>query len=221
MTRRAPLCAALTALCLTFPAARTQAAGLDWEVEEKPTGAPVQALRNVRDGLVGLLDGATDLQLAVFSEASLLLSTVLMASSDAIGCIDDNPWSQHVFKGVGSKSLAKTAYLLHLAGTEAVLGSHGLEAESWAAQALDDLNPLLDDEEKAGLPLDPLAFVGEGMVHVDVYRARVPGRIAATALAADGALRPVGSVLRMAGLTGPAKQLETRAQTWMRGALEP
>lgn len=218
MMRTAFHCAlAALLLAVASPAA---AQGFDWEVKEKPAGPAVRALRNFRDGMIGLLDDVTDLQLAAFSEASLLLSTGLMAGSDVIGLVDDNPLSQHVFKGVASKSLAKTAYLLHMAGSEAILGSHGLEAESWASQALEDLNPLLDEEERrGGLPLDPLAFVGEGMVHTDVYRARTPGRIALTALVTDGALRPVGSLLRAASITSGADALEGRARAWMRGAV--
>jgi hypothetical protein len=51
--------------------------------------------------------------------------------------VDDNPISEHVLKGTASKSLAKTAWLFHLAGSEALLGSHGLETESWVAESLD------------------------------------------------------------------------------------
>jgi hypothetical protein len=219
--KRTLVSAALAALALAATPHLALAKGFDWEVEEKPAGPAVRALRNFRDGLIGLFDDVTDLQLAVFSEASLLLSTGFMAGSDVVGLVDDNPVSEHVFKGVASKSLAKTAYLLHLAGSEAILGSHGLEAESWASQALEDLNPLLDEEDRrGGLPLEPLAFVGEGMFHDDVYRARIPGRIALTALVADGALRPVGSLLRAASATGSADALEVRARDWMRGAVE-
>ena len=215
--KRLLLAAALSVATVPGSAA---AKGFDWEVDEKPAGPAVRALRNFRDGVLGLLDDATDLQLAAFSEASLLLSTGLMAGSDLVGLVDDNPVSQHVFKGVASKSLAKTAYLLHLVGSEAILGSHGLEAESWATQALEDLNPLLDEEDRrGGIPLEPLAFVGEGMLHGDVYRARIPGRIALTALATDGALRPVASLLRAASITQPADALEQRAQKRMRGAV--
>jgi hypothetical protein len=219
--KRALVSAALAALTLAATPHPALAKGFDWEVEEKPAGPALSALRNFRDGLLGLLDDATDLQLAVFSEASLLLSTGLTAGSDVVGLVDDNPVSQHVFKGVASKSLAKTAYLLHLAGSEAILGSHGLEAESWASQALEDLNPLLDEEDKrGGLPLEPLAFVGEGMVHADVYRARTPLRIGLTALATDGVLRPVGNLLRAASATGSADALEAKARAWMRGAVD-
>ena len=211
---------ALAALWLAAAADPAAAKGFDWEVEEAPAGPAVRALRNFRDGVLGLLDDVTDLQLAAFSEASLLLSTGIMGASDVLGVVDDNPVSQHVFKGVASKSLAKTAYLLHLAGSEAILGSHGLEAESWASQALEDLNPLLDEEDRrGGIPLEPLSFVGEAMLHTDVYRARTPGRIALTALVTDGALRPIGSLLRAASVTAGADALERRAQSWMRGAV--
>ena len=213
------LCTWIALIGLAGAASPASAAGLDWEVDEQPTNAGVRALRNFRDGVIGLFDDATDLQLGVFSEASLLLSTGLMAVSDLIGVIDDNPVSQHVFKAVASKSLAKTSFLLHSVGSEAVLGSHGLEAESWASQALDDLNPLLDDDEPRGLPLDPMSFVGEGMFHGDAYMARIPGRILLTAVVTDGVIRPVGSLMEAASMTGPAKTLEDMARNWMRKAV--
>jgi hypothetical protein len=198
------------ALLLSLAAApATAAERLDWDPGETPRGGALGALRGARDGIVGLLDCALDLQLALFAEAALLTGTALAGASDAVGLVDDNPVTEHVSKGVASKSIAKTAYLFHLAGAEAILGSHGLETERWLAASLTELNPLLAPRDAApALPLDPLDFVGEALVHPRPWTARVPGAIALAALAADGVVRPLGSLARIAGLRALADRAE-------------
>jgi len=196
------------------------ARGLDWEVREAPAGPVLSWIRGVRDGVLGLLDDVTDAQLGVFSELALDSGALLELGSDVVGLVDDNPVSEHVFKGTASKSLAKTAWLFHLAGSEAVLGSHGLETESWVAQSLDQLNPLLDpDEAPARLPLEPIAFVGEGILHTEVYSAHVPGSILLAAAAADLVVRPVGNLVRIVGFHGTADRIETAGNGLLRRTL--
>lgn len=196
------------------------ARGLDWEVHEAPAGPVVTWVRGVRDGVLGLFDCVTDAQLALFAEAAIDSGAVLELGSDAIGLVDDNPVTEHVFKGTASKSLAKTAWLFHLAGSEAVLGSHGLETESWVAQSLDQLNPLIDpDDAPSRLPLEPIAFVGEGLVHDEVYTAHVPGSILLAAVAADLVVRPVGNLVRIVGFHGTADRIEAAGNGLVRRTL--
>jgi hypothetical protein len=184
-------------------------AGLDWEVREAPAGPVLTWTRGARDGVLGLVDDLLDVQLALFSELALDAGAVLALGSDAVGLVDDNPVTQHVFKGVASKSLAKTAWLFHLSGSEAVLGSHGLETETWVAQSLDELNPLLDpDEAPARLPLAPTAFVGEAILHEEVYTSRIPGSVLVPALAADLVVRPLGNLVRIVGFHRAADRIE-------------
>jgi hypothetical protein len=187
----------------------TPARGLDWEVHEAPAGPLLSWVRGVRDGVLGIFDDVTDAQLALFAEAAIDTGAVLELGSDAIGLVDDNPVTEHVFKGTASKSLAKTAWLFHLSGSEAVLGSHGLETESFVGESLDQLNPLIDpDDAPARLPLEPIAFVGEGMLHDEVYTAHVPGSILLAAAAADLVIRPVGNLVRIVGFHGTADRIE-------------
>ncbi len=197
-------CAATVARAEEAPAV-----GLDWEVHEDPAGPLVSWLRGVRDGVLGLLDDVTDAQLGVFSELAIDSGALLELGSDCVGLVDDNPFSQHLLKGIASKSLAKTAWLFHLAGSEAVLGSHGLETESWIASSFEELNPLLDpDEAPARLPLDPLDFVGEGWIHGEVYTVHLPGSILLATAAADLVVRPIGNLVRIVGFHGTAESIE-------------
>jgi len=212
---------ALALLALAASAGTADAQQLDWEVEEAPAGPALGWLRGARDGVLGFFDCAADLQLGAFSELSLVSGALLMGASDLVGLLDDNPVSQHVFKGVASKSLAKTAYLFHLAGGEAILGSHGLETEWYVERELAELNPLLADEETAApLPLEPLAFVEEGLLHADVYRAHLPGSILLTSALADGVLRPLGNLARIAGARHSADRVESFANGLVRSAIE-
>jgi hypothetical protein len=209
---------ALGSALLAGPAAAQQ---LDWQVEEGPAGPALTWVRGARDGAIGLLDCAADLQLGAFSELALVSGALLMGASDLLGLVDDNPLSQHVFKGVASKSLAKTAYLFHRAGGEAILGSHGLEIEWYVRGELTELNPLLAGEESAPpLPLEPLAFVEEGLLHTDVYAAHLPGSILLGSALADGLLRPAGNLLRIAGAQGTADRIESFANGLVRRAVE-
>lgn len=205
-------------------AGAARAEGLDWEVEERSdVAAPVRAARNVRDGVLGLGDAFFDANTAVFGAFALAASQVFMAASDGVGLVDDNPVTQHVTKGIVSKNLAKVAYLWHLAGAESLLGSHGLEAERWAAGPVAELNPLLSDEDVAELegplPLDPLAFVGEATLHTETYRPHAPFVDLGAALLADGVLRPTASLLRIAQLPDTADAIDARAADWFRRAL--
>jgi len=201
------------------------AAGLDWEVTERADApVPVQAARNVRDGLLGLGDAFFDANTAVFGCFALGASQLFIGAADGVGLVDDNPLTQHVSKGVLSKNLAKIAYLWHLAGAESLLGSHGLEVERWASSEVAELNPLLSDEDVAELegplPLDPLAFVGEATFHTDAYRPHAPFVDLGAVLLVDGALLPAASLLRIAQLRAPADALDERATSLFRSALE-
>ena len=192
----------------------------DWELREEPAGPLVTWARGARDGLVGIVDAVGDLQIGVFSEVALDVATVLMAGSDLVGVIDDNAISQHVLRGVVSKGLARTAYLLHAAGADAIRGSHGLEREWYLEEGLADLNPLLAGESVGpAIPLDPLAFLGEAYCHDEVYAARLPGPIAGASLAADLLLRPAAGFARIAGQVDAADAIDARARALVKAAI--
>jgi hypothetical protein len=146
-----------------------------------------------------------------------------MGVSDAAGLVDDNPVTQHVFKGLLSKSVAKTAYLWHVAGSETLLGGHGMEAERWAARDVAELNPLLSDADKdelgGPLPLPALDFVGEGLFHPRAYRPHVLALQLGAVAAADVALRPAAGVLRILQLRAAGDSLERTGNDLVRRAV--
>ena len=71
-------------------AGSASAQSLDWEVHENPAGPLIGWVRGARDGLIGLLDCAADLQLGVFSELTLVAGALVMGASDAVGLVDDH-----------------------------------------------------------------------------------------------------------------------------------
>jgi hypothetical protein len=222
MTRR-PLAAALVLCALAAPVAAA-AEKLDWEVEESADAPiPVQALRNVRDGFLGLGDAWFEANTAFFGVFCLAASQLSMGFSDTLGLVDDNPVSQHVLKGILSKNLAKTAYLWHVAGAESLLGGHGMEAERWAARDVAALNPLLSEEDQeavAGpLPLGALDFVGEGYFHGRAYRPQALLLDLGAVAAADVVLRPAASVLRIVQLRSAGDSLERTGNDLVRRAV--
>jgi hypothetical protein len=206
-------------------ASRVSAEGLDWQVHEREDAAvPVVVARNLRDGAIGLADLYFDANTALFGCFSLTASQLFMIAGDGVGLIDDNPVTRYVTRGLLSKNLAKVAYLWHLAGAEALLGSHGLEVERWATRDAATLNPLLADEDVASLggplPRDPLAFVEESFFHTDAYQPAAPLVDLGALLAVDGALRPAASLLRIAQAKGTADALDERARDWFLHAVE-
>ena len=220
--RFAALLASAVLAALAPQASRSEA--LDWEVRESADPAlPIAAVRNVRDGFLTFGDAWLEANTSLFGVFCLAASQLSMGFSDAVGLVDDNPVTQHVFKGILSKSVAKTAYLWHVAGSETLLGSHGMEVERWAAGDVADLNPLLSEEDKqeiAGpLPLPALDFVGEGLFHPRAYRPHVLILDLGAVAAADVALRPAAGVLRILQLRRAGDSLERTGNDLVRRAV--
>jgi hypothetical protein len=221
MNRR--LATVLVLAALVTPAAAA-AEKLDWEISERADAPiPVRALRNVRDGFLGLGDAWFEANTAFFGVFCLAASQLSMGFSDVVGLVDDNPASQYVLKGILSKNLAKTAYLWHVAGAESLLGGHGMEAERWAARDVAELNPLLSEEDKqavAGpLPLEPLDFVGEAWFHTRAYRPQALVLDLGAVAAADVVLRPAAGILRVVQLRGAGDTLERTGNGLVRRAV--
>jgi len=212
----------LLPLCLLGPGASAE--GLDWEVQESEDAAlPVHVLRNVRDGFLTFGDAFMDANTALFGLFSLVAGQATMAFSDVVGLVDDNPATQYVTKGILSKNLAKTAYLWHVAGSESLLGGHGLETERWATADVAGLNPLLADEDvdalTGPLPLDPLDFVGEATLHTRVYRPHAALLSLGAVAVSDVAMRPAAGLLRILQFRGTGDALDDKASDLVRRAV--
>jgi hypothetical protein len=215
----------LLALAAAPAAAETAGERLDWQVEESAhPSLPVRAARNVRDGVLTFADAFLDANTALFGEFALVAGKLTMGVSDVIGLVDDNPLTEHVTRGVLSGALARTAYLWHLAGSESLLGGHGMAEERWAGEAMAGLNPLLgeDDARAPGgpLPLDPLEFVEEGLLHDRVYRTHSALLGLGAVAVADVALRPAAGVLRIVQWRSAGDALERTGNDLVRRSTE-
>lgn len=216
--------AAAAALLLAALPGAGLAQGLDWEVEEASDPAlPVAVARNLRDGVLTFGDAFFDLGTGLFGSAFLLVSQASMAVADGVGLVDDNPVTQHVTRGIVSGNVAKTAYLWHVAGAESWLGSHGMEKERWAAGEVAQLSPLLSDADVAALegplPLAPLDFVGEGILHTRVYRPHAVLLGAGAMVVDDVVMRPVAGLLRLLQLRAAGDAVEERGNDLVRRAV--
>jgi hypothetical protein len=79
------------------------------------------------------------------------------------------------------------------------------------------MNPLLAGRpEEPSIPLEPLAFFADRLLHPRVYGAHVPGSVALASLAADGAVRPAGFLLRLLGLRRASLAVERFGQSLVR-----
>lgn len=213
----------LACFLLSSVHATANAEGLDWNPKEDPSPAiPLQVVQNLRDGVLGFPDLFFDMNSALFGEMSLFLAKTMMATSDTVGLIDDNLVTQHVMKSIFSKPLAKTAYLWHVAGSEALLGGHDMEVERWAGDTLVAFNPLLSPEDAqdfgSPLPLDPLAFTEEAYIHKDVYLTHSVALGVGAIVVSDGLLRPASCVLRIFQLRKASDWLENAGNGLVRKA---
>ena len=104
----------VTALTLALTTGSAQAQERRWDLSEKPyddAGLPEQIGRNVRDGLVGMVDSLFQGALSAVTIGSpyggLLARKVATFGGDVIGVVDNNLVTEHVFKGVLSRQLLR------------------------------------------------------------------------------------------------------------------
>lgn len=84
-----------------------------WALNEVPyedVGVLEKSGRNVRDGLTGIVDNLVQgvgTAFLVAGTSGYLVQKVAIIVGDVVGLLDDNPYSEHVFKGVISKQFLK------------------------------------------------------------------------------------------------------------------
>ena len=106
--------ALVTALAVVVTAGTAQAGERRWDVSESAydqTTMPEQIGRNVRDGLVGIVDSLFQGAMSVVAIGSprggLLARKVATLGGDVIGIVDNNLVTNRVFKGVLSRQLLR------------------------------------------------------------------------------------------------------------------
>lgn len=84
-----------------------------WALNEVPyeeVGVLEKSGRNVRDGLTGIVDNVVQgvgTAFLIAGTSGYVVQKAAIIVGDVVGLIDDNPYSEHVFKGVISKQFLK------------------------------------------------------------------------------------------------------------------
>lgn len=165
-----------------------------WEVNEaadEEVGRGERAARNVRDGLVGFVDsfvqGAYSAFLTAWPTGSYLTYKTATFAGDVVGLIDDNEYSEHVFKGVFSRQLLRFG-----SGARPLMGTlgalHGKAFESPEHGVLD--------------------YVGNERFHTKVYGAPSGILLIGAIVGSDFAVRPAGNLILIFGGAKTASKLD-------------
>jgi hypothetical protein len=155
-----------------------------WAVNEVPyeeVGRAEQVGRNVRDGLTGIVDNVVQGAASGFMIAGTtgyLVQKGATILGDVIGLIDDNDYTEHVFKGVISKQFLK-----------------------FGAQANGMLPALSGMHEYTfqGEPKTVLDYVGPERFHTKVYGRPSGVTTLVGVVAADFLIRPTGNLVMIFG----------------------
>lgn len=146
--------------------------------------------RNIRDGLVGVID---DFAQGLFSLAQIgpmtgfivqKLSTIL---GDVIGLLDDNPYSEHIFKGILSRQFLK----------------FGSSASDFL-ETLGGIHGITINGPEHGI----LDYVGNETFHTEVYGQ--PSALTALVgiIVSDFVIRPVGHLIMIPGFRKAGKTVD-------------
>lgn len=156
-----------------------------WTVNEEPyEEAPTseKIARNARDGLVGFVDsyflGFYSAQV-IISRSGFLTQKISVFVGDIVGLVDDNPWTEHVFKGIVSRQFYR-------------LGSR--------AEGMPDAISKIHERDYAYLDKDTFDYIGDRPFHHDVYFE--PGAIPTLlgVVFGDFFIRPTGKLLQVFSL---------------------
>lgn len=164
-----------------------------WALNEIPydeTTTRERIGRNIRDGSVGLVDsffqGAASAGMIV-SFTGLFVQKFATMGGDVIGLIDDNPYTEHVFKGVLSRQLLKLgASGKGFVGTISGLHEHTFE----------------------GPELDIFDYVGQEAFHTKVYTRPSAIILLGGIVTADFVVRPVGNIVTIFGFRDTGKKID-------------
>lgn len=186
--------ALVTALAATLATGTAQAQERRWDVTEKPFDQASQAEqigRNVRDGMVGLVDSLGQGLLSAAAIGSpwggLVARKVATFGGDVIGLVDDNDVTEHVFKGILSRQLLRF-------GT----GGGGFAAGLG----------VIHDTKFDAPDLQVSDYTGDQMFHTDAYMKPSALATLGAVVASDVVARPLGNLLTIFGFRSVGEDLD-------------
>jgi hypothetical protein len=164
-----------------------------WETNEIPYSEAAwydKGGRNVRDGIVGIINNlfqGVSSGFILASQSGYVVQKFAVVVGDVIGLIDDNPWTEHIFKGVLSRQFLKFGS----AGAgmpNAIAGIHETRFEVERNEAME--------------------YLDESTFHTRVYG--TPSGITAllAIFAADGIIRPGGNLITIFWLRDSGEALD-------------
>lgn len=188
---------ALTTACATYPKGEEpwpeDVPRYRWETNEIPYEEAAwhdKVGRNVRDGLVGIINNAFQGVSSFFLlawQTGYVVQKISVIVGDVIGLVDDNPWTEHVFKGIVSRQFLK-------------FGSAG----AGMPNALAGIHETRFDVERN----QAMEYLDEATFHTRVYG--TPSGVTAflAVVAADGLIRPVGNFITIFGFRETGETLD-------------
>ena len=197
----AAMAAIFLAGCSTVPESslapeRPGAVRARWEVNEVPyedARLDEKIGRNIRDGLVGLIDSIFEGAFCapvIASQTGFLTQKIVIFTGDVIGLLDDNPWTEHVTKGVLSKQLLK----------------FGSRAKGMP-KAIEQIHETKFDYPEMTIE----EYIGDSAFHTRAY-VRPSGLATLGAIVVgDFMIRPAGNLLLMCGFRETAKKMDQTA----------
>lgn len=164
-----------------------------WDTNEVPyADAPLQDKigRNIRDGIVGIIDDVAQGAFSVFligPTTGFIVQKLGTMGGDVVGLIDDNDYTEHVFKGILSRQFLKFGAQARTF-TTSLGGIHTTTFHGPEFQILD--------------------YVGDETFHTKVYGAPSGITTLIGVVAADFLIRPAGNFILIFGARGPSEKVD-------------
>lgn len=175
-----------------------------WQTNEVPyEEAPLDDKigRNIRDGLLGIIDNAFQgvfSGVVIVSQTGFITQKFVTFTGDVVGLVDDNAITEHVFKGILSKQLLK--FGSRAQGMPRALG--GIHETQFDAP-----RRTLDD------------YLGDRAFHVKAYSAPSGVVTLVGVIVGDLIVRPAGNFITIFGARETGRQLDEIGLDLVEGGL--
>ncbi len=177
-----------------------------WETNEVPydeVGRIEKVGRNARDGMTGIVDNLFTGGFAVATvgpTTGYIVQKMAIMLGDVIGLIDDNPWSEHIFKGIISRQLLK----------------FGSQARSFSS-SIAAIHQTTIEGPEYGI----LDYVGNETFHTKVYGHPSAVTTLMGVFVADFLVRPGGNFILIFGARDTAKKIDDAALELIKLSMKP